>query len=240
LAETDEKEPERPPKKGVGAVIVAAGKSLRMGGGDKIWVSLGGRPLLAHTVSVFQFSSVIDRIVLVLSADRQRLGLSLVKGAHFGKVANICFGGEARQQSVRSGLEALGPCEWVVVHDGARPLVTTRLIEQGLAAARETGAATCAVPVHDTIKLVNDKNMVEKSLSRNGLWLIQTPQVFRYDLLMEAHRKADGALGAGDDAALVEKLGYPVKVFMGSYHNIKVTTPDDLVLAQMLLKWHRA
>jgi len=210
-----------------------------MGGGDKIWVSLGGRPLLAHTLSIFQFCSAIDQIVLVLSAERQRLGMSLVKGARFGKVVNICFGGEERQQSVRSGLEALGPCEWVVVHDGARPLVSTRLIEQGLSAAKETGAATCAVPIHDTIKLVNDKNMVEKSLNRNGLWLIQTPQVFRYDMLMEAHRQAGGA-SAGDDAALVEKLGYPVKVFMGSYHNIKVTTPDDLVLAQMLLKWHRA
>ena len=225
-------------KKGVGAIIVAAGKSLRMGS-DKIWVSLSGRPLLAHTVSIFQFCSAIDRIALVLSADRQRLGMSLVKGAHFGKVVNICFGGEERQQSVRAGLEALGPCEWVVVHDGARPLVTTRLIEQGLAAARETGASTCAVPLHDTIKLVNDKNMVEKSLERNHLWLIQTPQVFRYDLLVEAHRRAD-ARSASDDAALVERLGNPVKVFMGSYHNIKVTTPDDLVLAQMLLKWHRS
>jgi 2-C-methyl-D-erythritol 4-phosphate cytidylyltransferase len=225
-------------KKGVGAIIVAAGKSLRMGS-DKIWVSLSGRPLLAHTVSIFQFSSAIDRIALVLSADRQRLGISLVKGAHFGKVVNICFGGEERQQSVRAGLEALGPCEWVVVHDGARPLVTTRLIEQGLAAARETGASTCAVPLHDTIKLVNDKNMVEKSLERDHLWLIQTPQVFRYDLLVEAHRRAD-ARSASDDAALVERMGNPVKVFMGSYHNIKVTTPDDLVLAQMLLKWHRS
>ncbi|MGA2285203.1 MAG: 2-C-methyl-D-erythritol 4-phosphate cytidylyltransferase [Dehalococcoidia bacterium] len=226
-------------KKGVGAIIVAAGRSLRMGGGDKIWVSVGGRPLLAHTVSMFQFSSAVDKIVLVLSSDRQKLGLSLIKGAHFGKVAEICFGGEERQQSVRSGLEALGPCEWVIVHDGARPLVTTKLIEQGLAAARQTGAATCAVPVHDTLKLVNERHIVEKSLERNGLWLIQTPQVFRYDILMEAHRKADGRAFASDDAALVERLGYEVKVFEGSYHNIKVTTPEDLVLAQMLLKWHR-
>ena len=240
MEETDEAVVASPVKKGVGAIVVAAGKSLRMGGGDKIWVSLGGRPLLAHTVSIFQFCSAIDRIVLVLSADRQRLGMSLIKGAHFGKVAGICFGGDERQQSVRAGLEALGPCEWVVVHDGARPLVTTRLIEQGLAAARETGAATCAVPLQDTLKLVNEKNMVEKSFSRDHIWLIQTPQVFRYDMLMEAHRKADRQPPAGDDAALVERMGYPVKVFMGSYHNIKVTTPDDLVLAQMLLKWHRA
>jgi len=237
LAETEEET--KPARKRVGAIIVAAGKSLRMGS-DKIWVSLSGRPLLAHTVSIFQSSSAIDRIVLVLSADRERLGMSLVKGARFGKVAGICLGGEERQQSVRAGLEALGPCEWVVVHDGARPLVTARLIEQGLAAARETGASTCAVPLHETIKLVNEKHLVEKSLDRNHLWLIQTPQVFRYDMLLEAHRKADGRLAASDDAGLVERLGYPVKVFMGSYQNIKVTTPDDLVLVQMLLKRRRS
>ena len=136
---------------------------------------------------------------------------------------------------MRAGLEALGPCEWVVVHDGARPLVTRELIDKGLAAARETGAATCAVPLHDSIKLVNDKGLVEKSLDRRRLWQVQTPQVFRYDLLMEAHRAAAKQPPASDDAALVERLGYPVKVFMGSYHNIKVTTPDDLVLAQILL-----
>ncbi len=234
---SDEPEVATPAKKGVGAIIVAAGRSLRMGS-DKIWVSVGGRPLLAHTISMFQFCSAVDKIVLVLSSDRQKLGLSLVKGAHFGKVTEICFGGEERQQSVRAGLEALGPCEWVIVHDGARPLVTAKLIEQGLAAARKTGAAACGVPVHDTLKLVNEQEIVEKSLDRNGLWLIQTPQVFRYDILMEAHRKADGRF-AGDDAALVERLGYQVKIFMGSHHNIKVTTPEDLVLAQMLLRWHR-
>jgi 2-C-methyl-D-erythritol 4-phosphate cytidylyltransferase len=243
LDDLDERNDRRPKKKGaggVGAVIVGAGRSLRMGdSGDKIWVALNGRPLLAHTVAVFQFCSAVDRIVLVLSADRQRLGMSLVKGAHFGKVTGICFGGDERQQSVRAGLEALGPCDWVIVHDGARPLVTPRLIEQGLVAARETGAATCAVPLHESLKLVDDRHMVEKSLNRKGLWLIQTPQVFRYDLLMEAHQRANGS-SAADDAALVEKIGYQVKVFNGSYHNIKVTTPDDLVLAQMLLRSHRA
>jgi 2-C-methyl-D-erythritol 4-phosphate cytidylyltransferase len=228
------------PGKGiVGAIIVAAGRSLRMGGGDKLWVSLGGRPLLAHTLSIFQYCSAIDQISLVLSEDRQRLGHSLIKGAHFGKVTSLCMGGEERQQSVRAGLEALGPCEWVVVHDGARPLVTAKLIEQGLAAARETGAATSAVPVQETIKLVNEKNLVEKSLDRRRLWLVQTPQVFRYEMLVEAHRSAGGQ-SATDDAALVERLGHQVKVYMGSYHNIKVTTPEDFILAQMLLRWHRA
>ena len=224
----------------VGAIIVAAGRSLRMGSGDKLWVSLGGRPLLGHTLAVFEHCSAIDHISLVLSADRQKLGHSLVKGAHFGKVASLCFGGEERQQSVLAGIEALNPCEWVVVHDGARPLVNAKLIEQGLAAARETGAATCAVPVQDTIKFVNEQNLVEKTFDRRHLWLTQTPQVFRYDILVEAHRAAANGPLASDDATLVERLGYKVKVFMGSYQNIKVTTPDDFVLAQMLLRWHHA
>jgi 2-C-methyl-D-erythritol 4-phosphate cytidylyltransferase len=238
MVEEEEKR-DLPPGKGVGAIIVAAGRSVRMGdSGDKIWVSLSGRPLLAHTLAVFQFCRSVDRIVLVLSPERQRLGTSLVKGAHFSKVGSICFGGERRQDSVRAGLEALGKCEWVIVHDGARPLVTTRLIEQGLAAAQETGAATCAVPVNDSLKLVDEKHMVEKTLSRNRLWLIQTPQVFRWELLTEAHLTANG-YSTTDDTALVGKLGNAVKVYPGSYHNIKVTTPDDLVLAQMLLRWHR-
>jgi 2-C-methyl-D-erythritol 4-phosphate cytidylyltransferase len=211
-----------------------------MGGGDKLWVSLGGRPLLAHTLSIFQHCPSVHRISLVLAEGRQKLGHTLVKGARFGKVAAVCFGGEERQDSVQAGLQALGPCDWVVVHDGARPLVTRRLIEQGLAAAQETGAATCAVPAQDTIKTVNEQSLVEKTLDRRRLWLIQTPQVFRYDMLVEAHRAAAGQPPASDDAALVERLGYQVKVFMGSYHNLKVTTPEDLLLAQVLLRWQRS
>jgi 2-C-methyl-D-erythritol 4-phosphate cytidylyltransferase len=127
----------------------------------------------------------------------------------------------------------------VVVHDGARPLVSRQLIDQGLAAARETGAATCAVPAHDVIKLVSEQGLVEKSLDRRRLWLVQTPQVFRYEMLVEAHRAAAKQPHASDDATLVERLGHQVKVYMGSYHNLKVTTPDDLLIAHILIRWHR-
>ncbi len=240
MATSAEETAETPKAVSIGAIILAAGRSQRMGGGDKLWVSLGGRPLLAHTLSIFQHCSSIHRIALVLAAGRQRLGHALVKGAHFGKVAAICFGGEERQDSVRAGLEALGPCDWVVVHDGARPLVTRKLIEEGLAAARETGAATCGVAAQETIKTVKEGGLVEKTLERERLWLTQTPQVFRYDMLVEAHRAAAGQPPASDDAALVERLGYQVKVYMGSYHNLKVTTPEDLLLAQVLLRWHRS
>jgi 2-C-methyl-D-erythritol 4-phosphate cytidylyltransferase len=224
----------------VGAIVLAAGRSQRMGGGDKLWGSLAGRPLIAHTLFAFQHCRSVDRIVLVLASGREKLGHSLVREAHLNKVSSICVGGEERQDSVRAGLAALDPCEWVVVHDGARPLVTGRLVEQGLAAARETGAATCAVPLNDAVKLVDDKGQVEKSLSRRHLWLVQTPQVFRYDVLMRAHREATGKPRVDDDASLVERLGLPVKVYMGSYQNLKVTTQEDLLLAQVLLRWHRS
>jgi len=210
-----------------------------MGSGDKLWVSLGGRPLLAHTLAIFQHCPSVHRIVLVLAPGREKLGQSLVKNAYLTKVTAICTGGAERQDSVREGLESLDPCAWVVVHDGARPLVSRQLIDQGLAAARETGAATCAVPAHDLIKLVSEQGLVEKSLEPRRLWLVQTPQVFRYEMLMEAHRAAAKQPPAGDDATLVERLGHQVRVYMGSYHNLKVTTPDDLVLAQVLIRWHR-
>ena len=224
---------------GVGAIIVAAGRSRRMGGGDKLWVSLGGRPLLAHTLAIFQHCPSIHKIVLVLAPGQEKLGQTLIKNSLLNKVAAICAGGEERQDSVRAGLAALGPCEWVVVHDGARPLVTRELIDKGLAAARATGAATCAVPLHDSIKLVSEQGLVEKSLDRRRLWQVQTPQVFRYELLVEAHRAAAKQPPASDDATLVERLGRQVKAYMGSYHNIKVTTPDDMVIAQILIRWHR-
>ena len=132
------------------------------------------------------------------------------------------------------GLEALGPCAWVVVHDGARPLVTPQLIEEGLAAARETGAAVCGLPAGDTVKRVDEQGQVMRTLDRRRLWLVQTPQVFRYDILREAHERSRRT--ATDDAALVERLGHRVRVYPGSSRNLKVTTPEDLALAEALLK----
>jgi 2-C-methyl-D-erythritol 4-phosphate cytidylyltransferase len=216
---------------------VAAGRGLRMGGADKLLAPLAGRPFLAHTLAAFQACAAVGRVVLVIAPERLDDGRRLVREGGFDKVTAVCAGGERRQDSVRAGLEALGPCEWVVVHDGARPLVTARLIEEGLAAARETGAAICAVPVSDTIKEVAASGEVERTVRREGLWLVQTPQVFRYDLLLEAHRQA--RIEATDDAALVEAMGGRVRVYMGSPRNIKVTTPEDLALAEALVKEER-
>ena len=131
-----------------------------------------------------------------------------------------------------AGLEALGKCDWVVIHDGARPLVTTDLIDRGLEAARETGAAVAAVPVTDTIKVAGADRIVQYTPSRDSLWAVQTPQVFRYKIITEAYKQLTGDVT--DDASLVEKAGYEVKLYQGSYYNIKVTTPDDLALIKVL------
>ena len=131
-----------------------------------------------------------------------------------------------------AGLEALGKCDWVVIHDGARPMVTTDLIDRGLKAARETGAAVAAVPVTDTIKVAGEDRIVQYTPSRENLWAVQTPQVFSYKTITEAYKQVTG--NATDDASLVEKAGYQVKLYQGSYDNVKVTTPDDLALVKFL------
>ncbi|MBM3944622.1 MAG: 2-C-methyl-D-erythritol 4-phosphate cytidylyltransferase, partial [SAR202 cluster bacterium] len=137
------------------------------------------------------------------------------------------------QDSVRNGLAAVTESDWVVIHDGARPCVDTATLERGLAAARETGAAIAAVPVKDTIKVVDSRNTVVTTPSRDTLWAVQTPQVFRTRLLIEAHDAVRDDVT--DDASMVERNGGVVKVFMGSYDNIKVTTPEDLAIAEAFL-----
>jgi 2-C-methyl-D-erythritol 4-phosphate cytidylyltransferase len=223
-------------RESVGAIIAAAGRSQRMGGSDKLFAVVGDKPLLAHTLSAFDACRGVDRVVLVLSPENMERGRGLVAEAGFSKVT-VCQGGERRQDSVRNGLEALASCQWVVVHDGARPLVTAALIERGLEAAKKTGAAIAALPIGDTVKEVDPPDLIARTLSRGRLWAAQTPQVFRYDILRQAHQQAQGE--ATDDAALVEMLGYQVRVFEGSPRNIKVTTAADLAVVEALLAQSR-
>lgn len=217
-----------------GVVIAAAGASRRMDGIDKVFAPLGGQPLIARVIEVFQQCALIDQIVLVLSQENLEQGRVLVAGRHWSKVTDVCAGGERRQDSVKNGLARLKGCHWVVVHDGARPLVTADLVRQGLEAAVETGGAIAAVPVTDTVKEVGQDNIVVKTLERQSLWAVQTPQVFRFAIINEAFHHARGDVT--DEATLVEQLGHRVKVYMGSYDNIKITTPADLALADVLLK----
>ena len=216
----------------VGAVIAAAGSSRRMGGADKVFALLGGKPILARVVNAFQGCNHVDQIVVVLSEQNLERGQQLVAEQGWSKVSDVCAGGRRRQDSVAAGLKRLSNCDWVVIHDGARSLVTADLINRGLEAAKETGAAVAAVPITDTIKVAGDDRFVQQTLLRRNLWAVQTPQVFRFDIIAEAYRQTKGE--ATDDASLIEQLGYRVKIYMGSYDNIKITTPDDLALAEVL------
>ena len=215
---------------------MAAGRGERMGGVDKMFALLGGKPLLARVVDTFQRCQSVDQIVVVVSKDNLEKCRQLVTEYGWSKVAEVCPGGERRQDSVAAGLKQLNQCHWVVIHDGARPLVTVDLIGRGLEAARETGAAVAAVPVTDTIKVAGDDLIVRETPPRGNLWAVQTPQVFRFDIIAKAYQQVKGEVT--DDATLVERLGYKVKLYMGAYDNIKVTTPDDLVLAEILWQKH--
>ncbi|MHB8577439.1 MAG: 2-C-methyl-D-erythritol 4-phosphate cytidylyltransferase [Dehalococcoidia bacterium] len=218
----------------VGAVIVAAGRSSRMGGVDKLFAPLGGRPLLTYALAVFEACALIDRIVLVTAADRVESARAALEPFQLKKLEGICAGGERRQDSVRAGLEALGRVDTVVIHDAARPLVTAEIIERGLEVVRETGAAIAAVPAVDTFKEADSDGTVLRTIPRERLWAVQTPQVFDFELLLRAHLQSPGDVT--DDAMLIEALGHTVKLFLGSPRNLKVTGPDDLLLAEALLR----
>jgi 2-C-methyl-D-erythritol 4-phosphate cytidylyltransferase len=225
----------QPPR--IAAIIVAAGSSRRMQGINKTWATLGDKPLLAHSIGACERSGLIDDILLVLAPDALPAGEQLCQRQGWQHIRALVPGGVRRRDSVRAGLEALAASapDYILIHDGARPFLTPDLIERGLAAARQHGAAAAAVPVKDTIKRATPDGLVIETLDRASLRAIQTPQVFAYDLLLHAHRTLDPSWDATDDAALVERIGHPVALFPGAYRNIKITTPDDLLIAEALL-----
>ncbi len=223
-----------PPAERVGAVIVAAGASTRMGGADKTLADLGGEPLIAHTVAVFEQSAAVGAIVLVVGEGNRDAIAKLRDEKGWCKTAPPLLGGARRQDSVRIGLAALpSECKWALVHDGARPFVTARMIEDGLRAASATGAAVAVVPAFDTVKRVAPGGSVVETLDRSELALTQTPQVFRRDVLQQVH--AEVTEDVTDDAAMAERIDVEVRTFEGARSNIKVTTPEDLVVAVGLL-----
>ena len=217
----------------MGAIIVAGGSGTRMEGGDKLFTVVAGRPLLAHTVAAFEECWTVQKIVVVLSEANLERGREILGEQGFAKIAGVCAGGPRRQDSVRCGLQTLGEMDWVAVHDGGRPLIRPGMIARGLEAARETGASVPVVPLVDTIKEVAEDGAVVRTLDRSRLRAAQTPQCFRYDLLLRAHREITEDVT--DDAAMMEKLGVVVKTYEGRHRNIKITTPDDLALAEAYL-----
>ena len=213
---------------------MAAGNSTRMGGVDKTFAPILGLPLVVHTIDRFELSPLIHQIVLVLAKESLELGKQMVQQRGYTKVTNVCAGGRRRQDSVRFGLELLTACEWVMVHDGARPCLDNAMLERGLEAAADLGSAIAGVPVKDTIKVVSPNQRVQETPDRSTLWAAQTPQVFRYRTLLDSHNACTKDFT--DDAAMVESMGHPVKMFLGAYENIKVTTADDLIIAETYLK----
>jgi 2-C-methyl-D-erythritol 4-phosphate cytidylyltransferase len=205
----------------------------------KQYLQIAGRPVLVHTLLKFDICYLIDHICLVVPDDdldfcRRRL----LAGGQIKKPVQFVAGGRHRQQSVYNGLKSLDDKKGLVaIHDGVRPLVDPFLITACIRAAETSGACAPGIPAHDTIKRVSGEGTIAGTLERKGLWLIQTPQVFRYALISEAHDRAlrDGYVGT-DDANLVERLGFPVTLVNGSKSNIKVTTAEDLAMAAALLR----
>lgn len=221
----------------VAAIVAAAGSGSRLGLGSKALVQLHGRTTLARVLALFAGLDEVERIVVAAPAARLEAVRVEVDAAKHAKPVTLCTGGETRQQSVRAALGALeGGCDWVLVHDAARPLASTALVRRVLAAAEQSGAAFPGLPPRDAVKRVEGGRLVE-SLDRSQVVLAQTPQAFSYPLLVRAHfEAADAGLVGDDDAQLVAAGGHPVTVVEGEPTNIKLTTPDDLELLEALLR----
>jgi len=222
----------------VGVVVVAAGKGRRMGGNQsKQFMELEGKPLFIQTLERLQSSPLIDLIVLVVSRDAIDEVRLLTADARLTKIADVVQGGTERQDSVWRGLVSLKPHdpEYVLVHDGVRPFIDNDLIDRVVQAAVHSHAAVPAVRVKETVKVVDENYCIQETLSRDRLWLAQTPQAFEFNLLFRAYERAreEGFTGT-DDASLVERLGETVAVIEGSYQNIKITTPQDLEVARII------
>jgi 2-C-methyl-D-erythritol 4-phosphate cytidylyltransferase len=221
----------------LGVVIVAAGKGSRMKTAEsKQYLPLNGKPVLVHTLELFQQLDEVSTIVLVTGEGDVERCTDYMNRYGISKLQRIIVGGKERQHSVWNGLKALpDEVEWVMVHDGVRPFAAKRHIIKCLNKAMEFGAAVLAVPVKDTIKIVDDSGVIRSTPDRRSLWAIQTPQAFRRSLLEQAYEQAEreGFTGT-DDAMLVERAGTKVHVVEADYYNIKITTPEDLPWAEWI------
>lgn len=204
---------------------------------NKQFLSLAGQPILAWTIRAFQRVEWIDEIVIVAPENQLNyVSEKIVRGYGFSRVKRVIAGGRERQDSVFAGLKSLqASAEWVLIHDGVRPFVSTDLLEQAYYAARRSGAAVVGYPSRDTLKRVREGRIL-RTEDRREIWLVQTPQVFQFSLIYRAYLQAqmDGFYGT-DDAALLERMGKEVTVVEGNYYNIKITAPEDLHVAEFLL-----
>ncbi|WFA07683.1 2-C-methyl-D-erythritol 4-phosphate cytidylyltransferase [Tissierella sp. Yu-01] len=224
----------------VSVIIAAAGMSNRMGSKiNKQFIAIDNKPILAHTLEKFERCKLIDEIIVVSKEEEvEYCRKEIVKKYGLKKVSNIVRGGRERQDSIYNGILALNEkTDIVLTHDGARPFVKIESIEEGIKGVLDYGACVIGVPVKDTIKVLDSHDEVHHTPKRSLLWAAQTPQCFWIHLLKRGYELAaeEGIVGT-DDSSLVEKTGHPIKMIMGSYDNIKITTPEDLIVADSILK----
>lgn len=222
-----------------GVVIVAAGTGSRMNMGiNKQFIKLEGKEIIAYTIEKFYNNSNIEDIVVVIKEDESEFFKKEILDKYNFKNVKIAYGGKERQDSVYNGLKLLDEkCDVVLIHDGARPFVSDKIIDKSIEEAKEHKAIVVGVPVKDTIKVIdNDKNIVDTP-NRSVLWAVQTPQTFDYNILIDAYKDAfKNKFYGTDDAMLVERIGYKVKMLEGSYNNIKITTQEDLNIGSQILR----
>ena len=223
------------------AVVLAAGQGRRMGTDlPKQFLPLCGKPVLWYSLNCFQNSGLTDRIVLVTG--KEWIGYceeEIVQKYGLSKVKTITEGGENRYDSVYNGLKACADTEFVMIHDGARPFITDEILRRGLLGAEKTGACVIGMPSKDTVKIADQEGFIKETPQRSSVWIIQTPQVFRYSLIREAYRRImeSGTVNVTDDAMVVEQtLGTKISLAEGSYENLKVTTPDDLLKCRAIVE----
>ncbi|MBV7274488.1 2-C-methyl-D-erythritol 4-phosphate cytidylyltransferase [Clostridium sp. PL3] len=220
------------------AIIVAAGKGKRMRTDiNKQFLNIKDKPLIYYTLKTFADSKAVDGIIIVCAEDEiEYCKHEIVEKYQIAKVLKIVSGGKERQNSVYNGINVIKNCEIVLIHDGARPFVNDRIIEEGIKYAKEYGACACGVVPKDTIKIRDIKGFSTSTLNRNEVFSVQTPQCFRYDLILKCYRKLNKEkVNVTDDTAVVNYYGNPVYLYEGSYDNIKITTPEDLYIAENII-----
>ncbi|MGB3364544.1 MAG: 2-C-methyl-D-erythritol 4-phosphate cytidylyltransferase [Thermodesulfobacteriota bacterium] len=224
-------------------IITAGGLGKRFGEGiDKLpkqFIPLSNKPIIAHSIQAFESSDFIKEIILVVPDNWiEYTKAQIVDQFDIKKVSKVIAGGAQRQDSVRKGLSSLlTKPDIVAVHDGVRPFITVDIIEEVITEAANSGGAIAAIPATDTIKQSSSEHIIEKTVARNKIWFAQTPQAFKHEILLEAFEKAseEGYLGT-DEAELVERIGREVKLVLGSKNNMKITTPEDLELGELIIK----
>ena len=221
------------------AIILAGGTGKRMGTStNKQFLLLDNRPIIVRTLQIFEECRQVDGIYLVVNhKDLALIQEEILEPYKFHKIMKLVIGGRLRQDSVKNGLEAIEPpCDIVIIHDGARPFVSPAFIEKGIFLMEMYDAIIPALPVKDTIKVVSKEGFVTKTLERDLLWAVQTPQTFKYETILKAYREGMAKKLYGyDDATFLEHMGKRVKVIEGSPYNIKITTPEDLHIARGML-----